>query len=1601
MQCSSTEGTSTSDRELSANVPLKTARTHIPRSSPLCSVVTHCPQAWRCLSVGCFDEASRLSHANNDVLCWVASLTMCGDTVLALKTVEAYVIAMSVVAHERRLRPGELDERLVQRATEIMVSWLRSPKAATKVIGKSWHAADEECRAAVLDACDVVDWDGVHRWFLIALFLHDKEYKPPNVTWFRYFFALFTEENATARARPVRAVKALKQRRAVLQPLTTNEVEDILLSYCTKFDMDLISTITAWKTRHFRSAISSATAFLGVEDEGFMITDMHMRIMARFIRCMCLIEIGERTMAANDALELLRCDDEFVMTVGSSISAFLVPVPQAVDVVTSYKGPIPQRRYAHALCEYIHALTLVQLGSLKAAVKIIQLVIPLALDHDVGEWLLDLLTIACTGLEDSATILKYPLSPQRQLYIAMCPAFFGGFGRECAKLHTHTPAGRLLYPKKLLTYVSLRQSLPYYMNRTHYQIAQQKYIEAWEQVCLAVGCAEEIVGSVEFAFTECSPLCAYYLGCTVGVEVLQRLLEVMMTREAVANGVEGGSTAEMLQEEGDLLGEEVLRKCLEWAQRIRQFHPNARLGSVALSQYFNMSRKEQFISRAICLARRYPRCVLAQNCLTLALYANHHIPEAVDQAARTLETFPHSREVVAVHRSIAQKDGTYIFNYRTLFPVRYAPGSQRVWTKRMIVVMVLLFVNTIIFLVTLLVNMSNWLTYPESIKELAIRLQLPSVFPLLYAFLVVFYAILAGLSPRNLTRTMMQDLFFSDTRMNRFLFALRGIAFVNTFNAMQITLAGNNFLFDSNWYTFFLYLVIACVFVPFTTRVWFLPSLDEPKDGVWTWLTLFAVDTATAFILVVPHIILFAVEPIMFIIFFFFQPVRRPDEENVSGYVGKRLLLHQEYLKESPFRYTAGSGSRFIHIRLMSLLYYKTHSDLTTKHLVKSQLDEDNYRVFPLIEVLDYISTEPVDQNAQIRPTRSRGASVVSSTTSRFDGTNDRDGGDADDDDDDDDDHEGVNGRKPLLRRLTEVETDENNNTHSRDYGINNDDGSDTSREEELADFCLGSTLVLNPDSMQKARKKRRATDLLRMPFAGSPTSTMCRESDDERSNGVNGNPRGEGIGTVFRFPKRGFLNMIKYGNSASDRSEESDADNVAETDDNGALKSGRTPVRSEARVCLSHLTSTLRGGDSSAASNPLATTNTSVDTTKPFSRARLCLENLDRAGKHSMEPSVHPPRGGKSGAPPRRSREAREWRHQHANPDFTPECEEPLLQALQGLYFALISNKATDVSASATAALRVKKAAVDSCLTDLFLESKADRLALESVSCNELCCMVVEKMVKDGDNESNPLTAGNATLVEKLLLRLDATPIINTILCNGLLEHCVLSGYTDMFAVILTPVCVQDMELIHWESLLQAFSLESAPGKIDSLRILLKASRHAVAKNILREIQPLLQAAVRSTLISEASMLSQSALEEFLRMIKGSEHLHLDFWRVEGEDGQTIFSKACAVGAIQLVETLWSLGLVSNPNRVQSDGSNALMQAVVHERKEVVEWFCASSSGVTRESFLYRNPERRRAVDIAALSGLQGMLKEVMNRISQLDARGPLRKSPSKPPRV
>ncbi|KAH8612594.1 hypothetical protein ERJ75_000868600 [Trypanosoma vivax] len=1544
----------------------------------------HHPPAWECFVVGHFDESCALGSRNNDLMCWVASMAMRGETGRALRTMEAFVVAACILSYERRTKGDKEEAFLLFRLSEIMLNYISGEKLEAKVVGKSLLAMDQQCRSTVLDACQIVNWDAIHRWFIIALILHDEDYTVPNILWLRYFFALFPNGDPPWNSeQKMRAVRRESVTKLSFQPMDGHEMLEMLISHCEENERLLISAITAWKLRRFRSAISSATEILNMEDGENKITDEYMRVFLIFIRCMCLVEIGERTLAARDAVSLMKHDKSFIAVVGAGIASFLLPLPQGIDLVRQFDGSPNQRRHAFALCEYVHALTLIQLGSMESGMEVIMKALKYAPLHDVKEWLTDLLVVACIALEDSTTLADLSLTPHQQLYIALCPAFFGGFRKHNLRLRLNTPAGRLISPKCVPRYASVRQMLPYHMSRSHQHFSKEKYLEAWEEVSVAVGCVEEIVGSLEFALSDCSPLFVYTFGCRIGERVLGTLMELMTSTGDLSKRFDENLLS-LRGPKGNALGETVVRQCLKWANRLREFHPNVRLGRLVVSKCHCFCHEDDFVSRAINIAQRYPLCVLAQNCLTIALYSNHHVREAADCAEKMMQTFPHSAEVKALYKYMLRKDGVYYFNYRGLIPVHFAPGSQQMWTFRGVFALMLIVVNLFLFLATLALNMPSTAHGPESMKEIAICLQLPSVAPLFYFIVIFVYAVMTCLSRQNLTRTVLQDLFFCDGRFNRFMFALRGMAFLNAFNALQITLAGNNFLLQSHWYTLALYLFLLLVFVPFTSRTWFLPSFDEPMEGIWTWLTLFAIDMAAAIIMLVPHIILFMLEPFMFILYFFFRPPQPPTDDTLSGNVGKRLFLHKVTAKTAPSRYSMGSGSNFIHVRMMRLLYHQTHSNLSTMRLIQSQMDQDNYRVFPMIEVYEDVPLSPLDMDKNNIPFPEQVRNVRRKSAISFfgggGGKSNAGGADRYEDGDDDDDFippgrsASVMSRRMLDLGDSVTETD-----------------SQWLTAEDAMNIFMRTTVSLNREF--RRQKKLKETNVVDLVIARSSPVNMFkkRESISLKRRGSTKSVSHFSLETTPSRGERGSI-FFRRGSRRGSTFTRDDKSELGDSETSGGKEEATfcfcdgSPFNVQDAANSSHIHET--PGDIFSPTQSVLTSSSISDckaaTSKP---SDIEITGTGIVANPLLCPLSNGPLFSPSGSNVARDAEVGTLFVQgrsSADVNCVLSDEQPLHDALQKLCEALVMSPGFVEDSDSTSFILTKLNAVQRCVQELASESGAQRLCIRSQRPQKLLCEVLLHFVKISTANQDPALQDCLAALREILQLVNLDSLIDFLLHREIPRLCLTVGLTDLLTAMLIPSCAQRMSASEWSSLLGALESESSKCRASSLCIVMEAMQHARAECI-AQISTQFHQAVKETLLRGSSELAPTDLYVLLGKINEQKHVEADFWDKEGADSQTIFSGACAAGNLHLVEALWDLNLVRDPNRVQSDQTTALMQAVMCGSTYVVQWFCNHAPGPTLMSFKYVHPLQGSILDIAPKSD-SGMYDLLKRKIIKLD---------------
>lgn len=1520
----------------------------------------HFPPAWVSLSVGHLDDAYSLSSKNNDVLCLAASLVMRGDTERALKMMEALIISSCVVVHERLKGLLSDDCSSLKRMSQVLLSHVRGRAALAAALGASIDPTSEECQQAAMGACEIVDWDVIHRWFIIALLLHDGDYKASDIVWFHHFFALppmttldgSPKSAASARKRDADTLSAGflgEGPTAMWAPMDASQMKDILLSHCGKDEVLLISTICAWKTRRYRSVTTSATEFLALAGGDQVILDDYMSIMVRFVLCMSLIELGERTLAGKEVAILMQHKEPFVAMVGCSIATFLLPLPECIGRITSFNGPIPRRRYLIALCEYIHALTLLQLGSMEAAIRVIREALPYSSSHNVGEWLLDILCIACTAIEDSKTISEWPVSVHRQLYLALAPAFFGGFNMHELKVNMKSPLGRMVYPRRTALCASIKQMLPVYMVRANQKFAKGEYVEAWENVTLAVACAEEIIGSVEFAFTDCSPMLVYAFGCRVGEHVIGELMSSSTSEEFSTCSVAGDTAA--LVQKSDMLGESVIQLCLQWARRIREFHPNARLGALTMSKCTTFAHTDNFLSRAMDVAHRYPGSALAQNCLTLALYGNHNIPEAADSAANALQTFPHTVEVKALYGYMLKKDGLYYYNYRGLIPIHCSPCNDYKWAKRNITTLILLLINVVVILVTLSLNLPNVFSLSETAREIAVRVQLPTLIPISYTLVVFTYAITASFTKNNLTHTILQDLFFDNGPLNRFVFAMRGIAFVNASNALLITIAGNNFLFTSHWYTFLFYLVLFIVFVPFTSHLWLLPSSDQPREAMWTWLALVSIDVAATAFLLVPHVILFVIEPLMFALFFLQGSTYRPTQDNVSGNVKKRLVIHTAYRNVMPSRYAVTTGSGFIHLSLLKLLFYKTHSSLSTKYLIRAQTDEENYRVFPLIEVFEPISPAPIELDEGTKymlKSYLHYPGAATTKVERKDGTAEggQQGLESDSSEEEGYDDPDWGDQAPLTRSFA------GGNTGGESPAVG-----EVIDQEALNSFLNVGVTVLSEFGKRQGKRKSNH-DMPDNPVELSDIRSQRRDSvpgGERRSRRPSAvfrqgfsSPRdgcGDGRPNRSKSERRA---SFAFGDSCAASPRGADKHNRGTNDDENRYLGGDCSVAGSGGASAAQ-TKYSSGNTTSTFRDPVVASSSSIGSSKCTSVAT----GDAKGGNLAEKPSALP-----------KSKDKRDKKSKGNASDAPPE-ELQLKKSLEQLCEVCRSVSFTSLSVSDKKNLEGAKTNVHQSLSSLCKGVEVGPIRLKSEGCCEAVCDALFHLIAEGD-VTNPLEGVRGPLAETLLQRVELSCLANLLVAKEIPLQCVLHGRTNILNIVMVPSCVEGMCADRWSTILTALQTDARRERVESLRLLFKGLKYVKGKDCLQSIKPMLQTAVTAVLIAESAHVAGEKLFALLETIKKEGRIPIDFWEEEDSRNRTLFSHACASGNVELVDALWCTGFVKCPNKVQGDGTNGLMQAVINNQRRVVQWFCDHAMDSTDKSFQHVHPVYGDALNIA-----------------------------------
>ncbi|CCW64104.1 unnamed protein product [Phytomonas sp. EM1] len=855
----------------------------------------------------------------------------------------------------------------------------------------------------------LVSWRDLHLWYVIALtLLNDVEAEQPysapvNNIWFRYFFAFSYSEDET-----VRSDSEPQDGSNGLAGITQQKALEFLISQCSEWEVFFTSAISAFHMLRYRTSIEFASRFLDIlprngksKNKTYDLVvpipeERFYRISMLVVRCRALLELGLRAEAAEDIVELMKEEiegkgtpSEYISMFGCALALYGMPLRDAAEPLVGFfssdqsnplAAPFPAQVHVLSTAYYVHALTLLQLGQMDQAVLVAKVGLNLAVPFHIKEALKEVVLRASVAREDSTTILEMSITAPHQLvYLSLCPTFFGGLSPHGVHARRNTPAFRLLYPTKLPLYTSARQLLPFYMNRAFCLFHHHCFAEAWNAVCCAVEIADEIAGSTEFVFTHCFPLYVYYYACKIGFTALEYVLQKDIRKCLVGENnrltsnfpsfvgmnsflsrrerggasftASEGTIPESLTNDADGKSSiEIIDFCRYCVKQMHAHYPHSVLGDVAAAQVAVMSYEPDSVMRAVLLSRRYPKVILAQTTWALALFFDNNISNAMDASRKNFQDFPHSKEVVSTQKWMGLKGITYTFYYRTLLPMEYGPGSKNQrFTKRFLVSIALVAINWLVYLYMLIVNLTSY--RPLNLSEtLGAALTTPATWTFIFPPIFLVYGLLMTFSSKNLIQSLLEELHFCGGRLNRFIFVMRSVVLFNAANMLQIIFSNQWKLPNSFLLTTLLVILMIVLTMPFTTRIWFLPSVDEPQVEILRWVSLLVTDVVIYAFVIIPHVILAAFEPLMALAFFFLVPKEQLGIHTDTASIRRRLLYHEKNRYTLPPPGGVGGGSSFIYIKLMKLIYYETHIELTSRYLEKSQIESEGYRVFPLLD---------------------------------------------------------------------------------------------------------------------------------------------------------------------------------------------------------------------------------------------------------------------------------------------------------------------------------------------------------------------------------------------------------------------------------------------------------------------------------------------------------------------------------------------------------------------------------------------------------------------------------------------------------------------------
>jgi len=823
------------------------------------------------LSCGFFSGAIDRSRKKRDAITWAAALCLGGHPTHATKALEAAVVA----ADARARLPGDTGSKADLRLRhQTMTKWLERHQAAR------WL-----CIAAALDSnfvppvnADVKAYLNLDIWVRHAEFKAARKVGPTEV------------RNVFVKA--MQRLMSEQQRR---------------FSEC----------IIAWMLSRYHSAIAEADAYLS--NLGGRPATEPDDILVRFARMMCLINVQEHALAESDAKFLLCSGTKFQRAVGHAVSAALRHSQPTLDHLYREDRLSPEEvKFVYFIAIYVETLLFTQCGRFQAAQRHFQEInVHVPSTPYWGSRLYDAVVCANVAARNKRDLGVNFAGITGQLHVWLSHAFAvdvieehqrilavaenrsvsslptaiseadpaeaflrmleksGCCVREDATNSSERPGTAELARKRrsqLLaedidtSLMDARCAIASMYVRGRLAIEEKEYGAAWGFLIRAAAHAEELVGSVDFALTLCSPPRIFADVVSVGRTFLEYMVDTTETKQQRC----------FVEAEVD-----------KRVSLLTKNYPNF-VGTFLARAYQAAGRKDfsEALQSATAIAIRFDGSIYGTATQSCLLGMAHRDSEALEAAERLLGMYPHSTAAQRTFRALAESEATMMYRYRGCLPLILADGAVlwhyvRDFTMGILAGLHLLFIVFTAAATGLAGGASNSPSPTGTLaresagtagtRPLITYAQHASWIPYIFALLFFIHCIFSTIVADSFVGTVLRRLRFRNSYYNRALFSYRGIFYCNAVTLLVKSTQTSSALVpdegDVDFYRFVSLIFLLCLF-PASTRFWYLTSEDEPLMGPHRWLGLFVLDALASVVTVPVHFGLVLLEPACHLVFF-------------------------------------------------------------------------------------------------------------------------------------------------------------------------------------------------------------------------------------------------------------------------------------------------------------------------------------------------------------------------------------------------------------------------------------------------------------------------------------------------------------------------------------------------------------------------------------------------------------------------------------------------------------------------------------------------------------------------------------------------------------